>query len=149
MPGEAEVPGALKPLLKRQAFPLVDRHWKQELEHLAQALRNIRGIGVRRPKTGQTPAATASVKIVGSKQWFLFYTQMRIYIDNKEEARLMLTDEVVVKVEPGHHTIWVSSWIHWPASESNKLTFDLKAGEMRRFLVSGPRVGLRTKIRPL
>jgi len=51
MPGEAEVPGELTPLLKRQAFELDDRHWKQDLELLAQALEKIPGFGVRKHKS--------------------------------------------------------------------------------------------------
>jgi hypothetical protein len=47
MPRDAEVPRDLKPLLKRQACEFSDRHWKQDLELLAQLLENIPGIRKR------------------------------------------------------------------------------------------------------
>jgi hypothetical protein len=44
MPKEAELPDDLKPLCKRQAIELSDRHWPQDLEILAQALEKVPGI---------------------------------------------------------------------------------------------------------
>jgi hypothetical protein len=47
MPREADAPADLKPLLQRQAFELSDRHWKQDIELLAQALDKVPGITKR------------------------------------------------------------------------------------------------------
>src|SRR5260370_36307790 len=51
MPQETDVPGDLKSLLQRQALDLSDRHWRQDVELLAQALEKGPGIakGVRPP----------------------------------------------------------------------------------------------------
>lgn len=55
MPREAEVPEDLKPLLRRQAQEISDRHWRQDLEVLAQALEKVSGIErckpIRSPRT--------------------------------------------------------------------------------------------------
>ena len=47
MPQETDVPADLKSLLQRQALDLSDRHWRQDVELLAQALERIPGIGKR------------------------------------------------------------------------------------------------------
>lgn len=49
MPREEEVPLGLRPLLKRQALELDDRHWKQDLELLTQTLGKIPGIAENAP----------------------------------------------------------------------------------------------------
>lgn len=58
MPQDQEVPDSLKPLLKRQGIELDDRHWKQELVVLAQALEKLPGMTSRAP----LPATTGQVK---------------------------------------------------------------------------------------
>lgn len=45
MPRELELPPDLAPLLRRHAVELTDRHWKQDVEGLAQALERIPGFG--------------------------------------------------------------------------------------------------------
>ena len=47
MPQELELPPDLAPLLRRHAVELTDRHWKQDVEGLAQALERIPGFGTR------------------------------------------------------------------------------------------------------
>jgi hypothetical protein len=125
MPREEEVPVDLKPLLKRQAFEVSDRHWKQDLDLLAQALEKIREIAERAPILVSLPTATGKVKLVGSKQWFLISPQIGIFIDDKEVTRLKLNDQVTVEVESGAHTIFGKM----PLNSSN--TFDLKPTKLR------------------
>jgi|GEM_PF-2057719 hypothetical protein len=145
MPQEVEVPADLKPLLKRQAFELSDRHWKQELELLAQALEKIPGIARRAPAARSIPAATGKVKLVGSKQIFLVSPQIAILIDDKEVTRMKLSDQVTVEVESATHTIFGKM----PFSSSNTETFDLKPGQTQTFSVSVNRVLGRLKIEPM
>src|SRR6185503_19272771 len=45
MPKESELPADLVPLLRRNAVDLTDRHWKQEVQELAQALERIPAFG--------------------------------------------------------------------------------------------------------
>jgi len=47
MPEEADVPADLKLLLQRQALDLSDRHWRQDVELLAQALERVPGFAKR------------------------------------------------------------------------------------------------------
>jgi len=47
MPQEADVPADLKSLLQRQALDLSDRHWKQDVELLAEALEKVPGFAKR------------------------------------------------------------------------------------------------------
>ncbi len=47
MPPDTDVPEDLKPLLQRQALELTDRHWKQDIDLLAQALEKIPGFATR------------------------------------------------------------------------------------------------------
>jgi len=47
MPREADVPADLKLLLQRQALELSDRHWRQDVELLAQALERVPGFAKR------------------------------------------------------------------------------------------------------
>jgi TIR domain/Papain family cysteine protease len=47
MPRETDVPADLQPLLQRQAFELSDRHWRQDIELLAQALEKVPTIAKR------------------------------------------------------------------------------------------------------
>src|SRR3982074_658286 len=44
MPQEKDIPADLKPLLKRQALEVSDRHWKQDVDFLAQALEKCPGV---------------------------------------------------------------------------------------------------------
>ncbi len=136
MPRELEVPVELKPLLKRQACELSDRHWKQDLELLKQALEKIPGIAKRAPISGSFPTKTGKVKLVGSKQWFLIYPQMVVFIDNKEVTRMKVTDQVTVEVKPGAHTIFVKSLL----SSSNTASFDLKPKQTQTISVSVSRI---------
>jgi len=53
MPRETDIPADLKPLLTRQALELSDRHWRQDLELLAQALEKVPGV-TRRVSTPQS-----------------------------------------------------------------------------------------------
>ena len=57
MPRELELPPDLAPLLRRHAVELTDRHWKQDVEELAQALERIPGFGTR----GLPPVVRARV----------------------------------------------------------------------------------------
>ena len=57
MPRELELPPDLAPLLRRHAVELTDRHWKQDVEELAQALERIPGFGTR----GVPPVVRARV----------------------------------------------------------------------------------------
>jgi len=63
MPRESEIPPDLQPLVRRQAMEVSDRHWKQDLELLAQALEKIPGI-VRQP-----PAGAASKTSFLAEHW--------------------------------------------------------------------------------
>lgn len=47
MPQKSELPDDLAPLLRRHALELTDRHWRQDVEGLAQALERIPGFGPR------------------------------------------------------------------------------------------------------
>ena len=64
MPRETEVPSDLKPLLERQALDLSDRHWKQDVELLAEALEKIPGMPER--AVPESPPTTAEFI---SKNW--------------------------------------------------------------------------------
>ncbi len=66
MPREADVPADLKPLLQRQALEISDRHWKQDIELLVQALERIPGIR-RRPSSEQ--GGVQSKKALLSSHW--------------------------------------------------------------------------------
>ena len=60
MPRDSEVPADLKPLLLRQALEISDRHWKQDLDLLAQVLEKIPGIhrkATPSPTQDQTPGS--------------------------------------------------------------------------------------------
>ena len=57
MPKEAELPADLAPLLLRNAVDLTDRHWKQEVQELAQALQRIPGF------SGPTAAPAAKGRL--------------------------------------------------------------------------------------
>jgi hypothetical protein len=71
MPQEADVPADLKPLLQRQALDLSDRHWKQDVELLAQALERVSGFAKRVPpndQSGQSLQETTLMSFLG-KNW--------------------------------------------------------------------------------
>jgi len=59
MPRDTEVPIDLKPLLKRQGFELDDRHWKQQVAVLAQALEKVPAMTSR----ALLPAATNRTRL--------------------------------------------------------------------------------------
>ena len=59
MPKESEVPPDLAPLLRRNAVELTDRHWRKDVEGLAQALERIPGFGT---PTTATKARTINVR---------------------------------------------------------------------------------------
>jgi hypothetical protein len=145
MPRDGEVPVDLKSLLKRQAFELGDRHWRQDLELLAQALEKIPGIAKRGPILDSIPAATGKVKLVGSKQWFLISPQIIVFIDNKEVTRMKLSDRVTVEVGPGTHTIFGKIPLH----SSNTASFDLGANQIQTFSVNIIRATGGLRIEPL
>jgi hypothetical protein len=63
MPQETEVPADLKSLLQRQALDLSDRHWRQDVELLAQALERVPGIAKR-----VVPAEPSKTSFL-SKNW--------------------------------------------------------------------------------
>jgi hypothetical protein len=71
MPREADVPADLKLLLQRQALELSDRHWKQDVELLAQALERVPGIAKRAPpsESSQQNAAQAAKFSFLTKRW--------------------------------------------------------------------------------
>ena len=64
VPPEADVPADLRPLFKRQALELSDRHWRQGLAGLAQALEKIPGIARR-------VAAPVVIQQVGARRKML------------------------------------------------------------------------------
>jgi len=78
MPQEGDLPTDLKPLLKRQALELSDRHWRQDLELLTRALEKVPGIAKRAPLDRPTPLtkrhrmllAVAAVVILAISGWF-------------------------------------------------------------------------------
>jgi TIR domain-containing protein len=49
MPQEKDIPADLKPLLKRQALEVSDRHWKQDVDFLAEALEKVPGVARQAP----------------------------------------------------------------------------------------------------
>jgi len=78
MPGEADVPADLRPLLRRQSSGLSDRQWRQDIELLAQALEQIPGI-VRLAPAAHRPAglsrrqavlASAALVTVAISAWW-------------------------------------------------------------------------------
>jgi hypothetical protein len=146
MPRETELPVDLKPLLKHQAFEISDRHWKQDLELLAQALEKIPGISRHfPPPVSSSPVATEKVTLVGSKQLFpLIKIQMVVFIDDKEVGRMKLTDELPIEVEPGAHNIYAKM----PLNASNTVAFELQRGETRTFLISQNALSGRLRIEP-
>lgn len=59
MPRETDVPADLKPLLQRHALELTDRHWRQDIDLLAQALEKVPGFAKRvSPPTRAIPVVT-------------------------------------------------------------------------------------------
>ncbi len=52
MPQESDMPEDLKPLIKRQAFELSDKHWRQDIELLTQILEKVPGIKKSGSKSG-------------------------------------------------------------------------------------------------
>jgi len=72
MPQETDVPGDLKSLLQRQALDLSDRHWRQDVELLAQALERVPGIAKRvvpaEPSKQGSAQATTKTSFL-SKNW--------------------------------------------------------------------------------
>ncbi|MDH4095965.1 MAG: toll/interleukin-1 receptor domain-containing protein [Betaproteobacteria bacterium] len=144
MPREEEVPVDLKALLKRQALELGDRHWKQDIELLTQALEKIPGITKRGPPLSAMATAMGRVTLVGSRQWFAISPQIIVSIDNMEVARMKLSDQVTVEIKPGAHTIYGKM----PLSSSKTTTFDLEPGQTQTFSVSINRLtgGLRIEL---
>jgi hypothetical protein len=59
MPRETDIPADLKPLLQRQALEVSDRHWKQDVDLLAQVLEKVPGI-TRRTSFGETSQQTSA-----------------------------------------------------------------------------------------
>ena len=143
MPREAELPLDLKSLHKRQAFELSDRHWKQELELLAQALEKIPGIPGRVARVGSVPTATGKVKLVGSKQWSI--PRAVVFIDGREVARMKLSDEVTLEIEPGTHTISVKAF----TCTSHTTSFELRPGQTKIFSVGINNLTGKWTIKPL
>jgi hypothetical protein len=89
MPQESELPADLAPLLRRNAVDLTDRHWKQEVQELAQALERIPAFG-----THTTPVAK----------------------DRRSVPRPVLAAVAVVAVvavEGG------GAWLAWPPSDAD------------------------------
>jgi hypothetical protein len=77
MPKESELPADLAPLVRRHAVDLTDRHWKQDVEELAQALERIPGFGARvatPPTTRRVPVipvvAAALILLAATGAWF-------------------------------------------------------------------------------
>jgi hypothetical protein len=72
MPQETDVPADMKSLLQRQALDLSDRHWKQDVELLAQALERVPGIAKRASSTepsGQDSAQATPTMSFLRKNW--------------------------------------------------------------------------------
>jgi hypothetical protein len=65
MPKESEVPSDLAPLVRRHAVDLTDRHWKQDVEGLAQALERIPGFGTRPVRPGAARSSILRSALLG------------------------------------------------------------------------------------
>lgn len=88
------------------------------------------------------------VKLIGSKQWFLIQPQIQVFIDVKEVARLKLTDEIEIEVEPGTHTIYTQVTF-FISNTSNTETFSLKSNETQAFKISIGRWTNKLQIEPV
>jgi hypothetical protein len=72
MPRQTDIPADLQPLLQRQAVEISDRHWKQDIDLLAQALEKVPGIArcASRLETSQRDSAqTPSKTSFLSEHW--------------------------------------------------------------------------------
>ena len=69
MPRETEVPPDLKPLLNRQAIEISDKHWKGDVELLAQTLVKIPGIEKRAIDDSPRSSDPAINKSFLAKHW--------------------------------------------------------------------------------
>ena len=67
MPSDADIPADLKPLLLRQALEVSDRHWKQDIELLSQALEKVPGI--TRLDSGETSGASEQARSFLATHW--------------------------------------------------------------------------------
>ena len=65
MPKESELPSDLAPLLRRNAVELTDRHWRKDVEGLAQALERIPGFGTRTATPAQGRGVNVRTLLVG------------------------------------------------------------------------------------
>jgi len=64
MPRESELPPEMQPLLRRQALELTDRHWRQDLQLLVQALEKVPGIA-KNVSTSARATPSALRRIIG------------------------------------------------------------------------------------
>jgi hypothetical protein len=70
MPPAANIPADLQPLLQRQALEISDRHWKQDILLLAQALEKVPGITRLTPSDEtQTTQQTTSKTLFLTEHW--------------------------------------------------------------------------------
>jgi hypothetical protein len=70
MPPAADIPADLQPLLQRQALEISDRHWKQDIELLAQVLEKVPGITRLAPsRQTQTTEHTDSKTSFLTEHW--------------------------------------------------------------------------------
>jgi hypothetical protein len=88
MPQDADLPDEMKPLLKRQAFEISDRHWKRDLEDLAESLSKIPGIAKKGPASASRSVESGKLRLIGSKQFFIHFPQMLVFIGNQEVTRM-------------------------------------------------------------
>lgn len=78
MPKEAELPADLAPLLMRNAVDLTDRHWKQEVQELAQALQRIPGFSgptaapAAKGRLAPRLAAAGAVAVLAVGSWIVW-----------------------------------------------------------------------------
>ena len=144
MPADSEVPVDLAPLLKRQACELSDRHWKQDLEVLVTTLRNIPGIN------GEVIAGRpifdkhATLKLIGSRQWFALQPLISIFLDGQEVSSMKLTEDRTLKVEPGPHDLKLKLSFRM----SNTVRFDSLPGQTQAFDVIANRLWGGVQIHP-
>jgi formylglycine-generating enzyme required for sulfatase activity len=62
MPSEEELPEALQPLVRRQAFPLTVRHWRNDVEQLIDFLRKVPGLAPASAPGPKSPQAEPAAK---------------------------------------------------------------------------------------
>jgi hypothetical protein len=110
MPQEGDLPIDLKPLLKRQALELSDRHWREDLELLTRALEKVPGITRRGPPDRTTPLtkrhrmllAVAAVVILAISGWFGWrYWNAHVSAGPSDLSRTPNTHSAETKPEQG------------------------------------------------